>query len=121
MSANSSRIPVYPLGTRLSPLPPCPPHSASKSLALLALSAYAVKWTDEHRTALVQLTREGWGNVRKRLRGTQLAVKVKTEALNPPDYHVLWMASYPPSGMETDAKERQKRLWENATNFGSAT
>src|SRR5580693_7595392 len=109
MSQNS-RIPVYPFGT--TTLPPCPPHSASKSLALLALTHFAVKWS-ANRDALIQLTREPWSQVRKRLRGN-LAVKIKHEVLNAPDYHVCWMPSYPPTGMETDARARQKRLWENA-------
>jgi hypothetical protein len=55
--------------------------------------------------------------VRKRLRGN-LAVKIKHEVLNAPDYHVpLFMTSYPPLGQETDAKERRERLWMKAERF----
>jgi hypothetical protein len=111
---SSARIPVYPFGT--TTLPPCPPHSASKSLALLALTHFAVKWS-ANRDALIQLTREPWSQVRKRLRGN-LAVKIKHEVLNAPDYHVpLFMTSYPPLGQETDAKERRERLWMKAERF----
>lgn len=113
----SKKIPFYPFGTCLAPLPPNPPHCASKSFTLLALSAFAVKWTDSTNTAVVQLTRENFNQMRKRLRGVPLAVAVKHEALNPPDYHVCWMASYPPTGQESDARERQARLWLNAKQF----
>jgi hypothetical protein len=114
----SKKIPFYPYGTPRDILPPCPPHSASKTFTLLALSAFAVKWTDDTKTAVVQLTRETFNQMRKRLRGAPLAVAVKRERLNPPDYHVpLFMTSYPPLGQESDAKERQERLWLNAKQF----
>ena len=114
---SAKKIPFYSYGTPLQPLPPCPPHSASMSFTLLALSAFAVKWTDDTKTAVVQLTRETFNQMRKRLRGAPLAVAVKQERLNPPDYHVCSMLSYPPTGQESDARERQERLWLNAKQF----
>lgn len=94
------------------PLVVSPRHSCSKTLALQAVLLNAVRWVSD--AAIQLLTYESWKEVKLRIKKV---LSTKYAHINPPDYHVISLASYPPTGQESDARERQKRLWLNAERF----
>ena len=109
-----SDIPVFLKSQR--PAVDRPSHSASKSLALLTLAASAARWTDEKKTAIQLLTMETWRAVKDRVRLAPF-VKRRVELAIDTGEHRCMMLSYPPNGQESDAKQRQNRLWQGATRF----
>jgi hypothetical protein len=58
-----------------------PQHSASLTLALLAISFSEVRWTDSERTAVQIVTSDTWKAVKMRVRKPRLAANVTAQPL----------------------------------------
>lgn len=88
-----------------------PQHSASKTLALLVISFNAARKIDEDTIQLI--SEETWRECKDRCRRIRSS---KCKAVIQ-DSGMPLMLSYPPMGQESDARERQKRLWLAAERF----
>lgn len=94
-----------------------PRHSCSKTLALLILALPAAKKiVDENGVwhAIQLLSCESLKQVKLRARRI---MSTEIIDINPAGYYTPNLLSYPPTGQESDARERQRKLWLTAERF----
>lgn len=97
-----------------------PAHFSPRHLAVALVVARVAVWVGEKRKAIQLLVKESWASLKQRFKPMESVIGVtivERHVLNAPGYHCMNMLAYPPSGYESNAKQRQANIWRNATRF----